>query len=265
MRFFNRLSLSTPESVELEFTLAGIGNRTVALLIDYHIMGLLLGVFWLLWSVFSFGLISYLGQSTLNDASLPLWLLAIAGLISFAIFTGYFVFFEAIWQGQTPGKRFLKIRVIREDGRPIQLTQAVLRSLLRSIDDLFFIGAFFIIFHQREKRLGDIVAGTIVIQEERSPKQSPLAISEMGQNLALELPYMGHLDRLLPDDYAVVREYLLRRPTMEPQARSDLSLKLARQLRALMQLETIPANTSAEQFLEAVYVAYQRSFPDEKF
>ncbi|PSB24168.1 RDD family protein [Stenomitos frigidus] len=257
MRFFNRVSLSTPESVELEFTLAGIGNRTLALLIDYHILAAILIGFWVLWGMFSLGLLSYLNSGTFNYASAPLWLLAIALLINFFIFAGYFTFFEVMWQGQTPGKRFTKIRVIRDDGRPIGLSQAALRSLLRPIDDFCFVGVFFILLGKQEKRLGDWAAGTLVIQEQRGDRKATLMISDQAKELAIDLPKMADLNQLLPDDFAVVRTYLQRRRAMDKRARNDLSLNLARQLRTLIGLETIPPNTSADQFLEAVYEAYQ--------
>lgn len=258
MRFFNHVSLSTPESVELEFTLAGIGNRTLALVFDYSILGALLVVFWILWGTFSLGLLSYLNSGTFNYASAPIWLLAIALLINFFIFAGYFTFFEVLWQGQTPGKRFTKIRVIRDNGRPIGLAQAALRSLLRPIDDFCFIGVFFILLGKQEKRLGDWAAGTLVIQEERGDRKAALMISESAKQLAIELPKLAALSQLLPDDFAVVRTYLQRRHTMDARARNDLSLNLARQLRTLIGLETIPPNTTADQFLEAVYEAYQQ-------
>ena len=258
MRFFNRVSLSTPESVELEFTLAGIGNRTLALLIDYHILAAVLIVFWILWGMFSLGLLSYLNSSVFNYASAPLWLLAIALLINFFIFAGYFTFFEVFWQGQTPGKRFTKTRVIRDDGRPIGLSQAALRSLLRPIDDFLFIGVFFILLGKQEKRLGDWAAGTLVIQEQRGDRKATLMLSDHAKALAIDLPKMADLSQLLPDDFAVVRTYLQRRRTMDKRARNDLSLNLARQLRTLIGLETIPPNTTADQFLEAVYEAYQQ-------
>ena len=258
MRFFNRVSLATPESIELEFTLAGIGNRTLALLIDYHILAALLIGFWALWSTFSFGLMSYLNQGGINYAAAPIWLLAIALLVSFFLFTGYFAFFEVLWQGQTPGKRITKIRVIRDDGRPVGLAQAALRSLLRPIDDLFFIGVFFILLGKQEKRLGDWAAGTLVIQEQRGDRHATLTISEPAKQLAIELPKLADLSQLLPDDFAVVRAYLQRRRTMEKQARNDLSLNLARQLRTVIGLETIPPNTTSDQFLEAIYEAYQQ-------
>ncbi|XGV97184.1 MAG: RDD family protein [Leptolyngbya sp. BL-A-14] len=257
MHFFNRVSLSTPESVELEFTLAGIGNRTLALLIDYHILAALLVGFWVFWGTFSLGLLSYLNSSGVNYTSAPLWLLAIALLINFFIFAGYFTFFEVLWQGQTPGKRFTKIRVIRDNGRPIGLSQAALRALLRPIDDFCFIGVFFILFGEQEKRLGDWAAGTLVIQEQRGDRKATLTISEPAKQLAIELPKLADLSQLLPDDFAVVRTYLQRRHAMDARARNDLSMNLARQLRTLIGLETIPPNTTADQFLEAVYQAYQ--------
>ncbi|MBW4472407.1 MAG: RDD family protein [Stenomitos rutilans HA7619-LM2] len=257
MHFFNRVSLSTPESVELEFTLAGIGNRTLALIIDYHILGALVVVFWVLWGVFTLGLLRYLERSNANYAALPIWLLAIALLINFMLFTGYFTFFEVLWQGQTPGKRFTKIRVIRDSGRPIGLSQAALRSLLRPIDDFCFVGVFFILLGKQEKRLGDWAAGTLVIQEQRGDRKATLTISDRAKQLAIELPKLADLSQLLPDDFAVVRTYLQRRRTMDARARNDLSLSLARQLRTLIGLETIPPDTTAEQFLEAVYEAYQ--------
>ncbi|MGA7934220.1 MAG: RDD family protein [Kovacikia sp.] len=258
MRFFNRVSLSTPESVELEFTLAGIGNRTLALLIDYHIMGLLLFGFWVLWGTFSLGLLSYLSGTNQNYTAVPIWLTAIAVLISFVIFTGYFAFFELAWQGQTPGKRIAKIRVIRDDGKPIGISQVALRSLLRPIDDLLFIGAFFILFGKREKRLGDWAAGTLVIQEQRPGSKETIVISEQAKDLATQLPAMADLSQLLPDDFVVIRTYLERRAAMAPNARKELSLKLARQLRTLIDLEIIPPNTVSDHFLEAVYLAYQQ-------
>lgn len=257
MRFFNRVSLSTPESVELEFTLAGIGNRTLALLIDYHILAALLIGFWVLWGMFSLGLLSYLRTSTFNYASAPIWLLAIALLINFCVFAGYFTFFEVFWQGQTPGKRLTKIRVIRDDGKPIGMSQAALRSLLRPIDDFCFIGVFFILLGKQEKRLGDWAAGTLVIQEQRGDRKATLMISDRAKALAIDLPKMADLSQLLPDDFAVMRTYLQRRRTMDKKARNDLSLKLAQQLRTLIGLETIPPDTTADQFLEAVYEAYQ--------
>lgn len=162
MHIFNRIIHQTPESVELEFTLAGIGSRAWALLIDYHILGFTLVAFLITWSVFSYQLVQ-IWTNLFKSYDIGLWLVAIALLVMFFIYTGYFVLFETLWQGQTPGKRLAKIWVIRDDGRLISIGQATLRSLLRPFDDFLFLGAFLIMFSRQEKRLGDLAAGTIVI------------------------------------------------------------------------------------------------------
>lgn len=254
MRFFNRVTLQTPESVELEFTLAGIGNRALALLIDYIALGITLIVFWIAWGIFTAML-----QDTFGDRKeVGLWLFAIALLISFFIYMGYFVFFEVLWQGQTPGKRYTKIRVIRDDGRRVSIQQATLRALLRPVDDTLFIGAFLIALGRREKRLGDMAAGTLVIQEEYTIAATNFPTSENAQKLANELPQMANLSLLLPDDFAAIREYLQRRQIMAPKARTDLSLQMARQVRKIIDLENLPEGLTPDVFLEAVYIAYQQ-------
>ncbi|MFB2973441.1 RDD family protein [Aerosakkonema sp. BLCC-F183] len=254
MRFFNRITLQTPESVELEFTLAGIGNRAFALLLDYIVLFLTLFLFWITWIAFAIQVV----EAFRNIQKLGIWLLAIAFLLNFIIYVGYFVFFEVFWQGQTPGKRYAKIRVIRDDGRRVGIQQATLRALLRSIDDTLFIGAFLIILGKREKRLGDMVAGTLVIQEEYLVATINFPISEQAQQLSKQLPRMANISQLLPDDFATIREYLQRRSAMTANARADLSLQMARQVRNVIELENLPEGLTADVFLEAVYLAYQQ-------
>lgn len=253
MRFLNRITLRTPESVELEFTLAGIGNRAFALLIDYVVLFFTLSVFWIVFVLFGSQL-----QDLLTQLDLGKWLLAIALFINFFVYMGYFVFFEVLWQGQTPGKRYTKIRVIRDDGQRVGIQQATLRSLLRPLDDTLFIGAFLIIFGRREKRLGDMVAGTLVIQEEYQVAATNFPVSEQAQQLAAQLPQIANLSQLLPDDFAAIREYLQMRGAMAPMAKANLSLQLARQVRGIIALEKLPPGLTPDVFLEAVYLAYQQ-------
>lgn len=257
VELFKKVKVLTPESVELEFTLAGIGSRGLALLIDSLLVMLGIALFWFFGSLFSTQLLLSIAPSNYGGAIA--WLLAIAFLGTFLISAGYFVVFETLRQGQTPGKRYTQIRVIRDDGRPVGLTQATLRALLRPLDDFFFwvVGTVLIIFDQNEKRLGDLVAGTLVIQEERSAVKRKIALSDGAQGLAQQLSTTSDMTQFLPDDFAVVREFLQRRDFMTPQARSALSMNLARQARTLVKLETIPANVTSDQFLEAVYLAYQ--------
>src|SRR5437764_2365777 len=112
------LIIETPERVPLEFALASIGNRFLAVAIDHFIQ--YFSIFLIAWFFFS---LSSAGGEGLGETSrlleeMPKWTIAILIIILFLIFAGYFIVFEWLWNGQTPGKRLLKLRVIRDDGRP---------------------------------------------------------------------------------------------------------------------------------------------------
>lgn len=265
MSLFNTVTIQTPESVELEFTLAGIGNRALALMIDYLLLSLLLSVVALLAAILRAGLVNlavFLGGGA---GDVDLWLLAIAFLATAAIYGGYFVGFETGWQGQTPGKRFAKIRVIKDNGKPEGVFQAVLRALMRPVDDIFFIGGFCIVFSKQEKRVGDWLAGTLVVQSERPISSSTLDIPKASQDLAQQLSKTAAIGNLLPDDFAIVREYLQRRVALTNQARQDLSMQLAEQVRAIIELDQLPqAQMSSDTFLEAIYWAYQKQVGSQR-
>jgi uncharacterized RDD family membrane protein YckC len=265
MRLFKTITIQTPESVELEFTLAGVGNRALALMIDYLLVFLLLSFVSFVASFLSEQLVNLsllLGGGT---QGLDLWLIAIALLVTMAIYWGYFVGFETWWQGQTPGKRLTKIRVINDNGKPEGVFQATLRALLRPVDDILFIGFFCILLGEREKRIGDWLAGTLVVQEERAIGEGHVRIGSASQTLAQTLMNEAAIGNLLPDDFATLREYLQRRTALTKAARQQLSVKLAQQLKEIIELEQLPQEQlPAEQFLEAVYMAYQKEFGDRR-
>jgi uncharacterized RDD family membrane protein YckC len=259
LRWLQRVSVVTPESVDLQFLLAGIGGRGFAFAVDVAILISVWAIGAMIYSLVALQLLDYLSRTDWNYDAVPIWLGAIAFLATFILFTGYFVFFEVRWQGQTPGKRAAHIRVIREDGRPVGLSQAVLRSLLLAFDGVpLFLGVFFILFGKQEKRLGDLVAGTLVVQDAQSPTQKiAIRYSDRAQRLAKELPAITNLSALTPDDLTTIRDYLERRPHLERDARRDLSLTLARQLRSQVGLKTIQGELTSDDFLEALYLAYQ--------
>ena len=260
MDFFKQVSLETPESVELEFKLAGIGNRIYALVIDYIVLGLILIIILIAWIILLLLLEDFLNSSE----RVSLWLRAIQILIIFTIYVGYFVFFEVVGQGQTPGKRRVKIRVIGDDGRQISLQQSTLRALLRPVDDIFFLGVFLIIFSKKEKRLGDWLAGTIVVQEEplMNSETEVLSLSSEAESLANILVKEAQISRLIPEDFALIKRYLQRRNEMTPQAKIEVSSRLAKRFKEIIALEKIPPEATASLFIEAVYLAYQKSIID---
>jgi uncharacterized RDD family membrane protein YckC len=164
------LIIETPERVPLAFALASIGNRFLAVAIDHAIQYFLIFlVSWTFISITGAGA----GESTVDFLSeMPKWTIAIMILIIFVIFAGYFIVFEWLWNGQTPGKRLLKLRVIREDGRPLTLWEAIARNLLRIFDAIpgfvlpvYSVGLITIFLSSRDQRVGDIFAGTVVVRE----------------------------------------------------------------------------------------------------
>ncbi len=264
LKFFGEIRLRTPESVELEFPLAGIGSRAYALLVDYTLITIAMLVVLLIGLLLSYQTLAYAVQarSDLRPSSIG-WIVAFVLLGLFAIFVGYFVFFETLWQGQTPGKRMAQIRVIREDGRPIGLPQATLRALLRVFDDILvgLVGFLFIVQGRQEKRLGDWVAGTVVIQELRVKKDKDIiAIRDeiRANQVADAMLETASFNLVTPDDFAVVREYLTRRSRFSVKALETVSLRLAQQLKARLDLEALPFNMTPDLFLEGVYLAYLR-------
>jgi uncharacterized RDD family membrane protein YckC len=251
MQYLKRVKSRTPESVELEFTLAGVGSRALALLIDYLLWMVILTV---LLTVFAF--LYYLFSKI---AGADKWLIAIQVLIFFVVYIGYFIFFETLWQGQTPGKRYVKIRVIRDDGRNAGLQQAIMRSLLRTVDDLLSLGLLMILFTKQEKRLGDLVAGTIVIQEAQNTTHE-IVIDPAAQELADSLAKTGRLEALTPDDFATVRRYLQRYPTLSPAARLTVSENLHQQILAVTKLYPKTEKPNYHLFLQAVYLVCVQQF-----
>jgi uncharacterized RDD family membrane protein YckC len=260
MQLFNRITLKTPESVELEFNLAGIGNRTIALLVDNVVIWIIYIVVVYLTAQILDGLTA-MGFESSN--AMFQWLGAIGILGSFAWFIGYFAAFEILWKGQTPGKRFAKIRVIGNDGRPVQLYQATLRAVLRPIDDWLFIGFFCVLFGKQERRLGDWIGNTIVIQDEQPTIGSAqMPFSGQAQGIADRIQMNALMSQLRPDDFAIIKEFLQRRQALAPIAREKLSGQLTEQVKARLDLEALEFVEPAEVFLEGVYLAYEQQTDD---
>jgi len=164
-----RIHIATPDHVSLEFELAGPGSRFSAYVIDFLCnVSLIIAI--ILLGYLSGGLIAlrWLAQSSRGNASVS-WLLAVAILIIFLINWGYYVFFEGLGKGSTPGKKRMGIRVIRQDGLPIGLREAALRNLVRAADMLpppsYILGGLVMHFDAQGRRLGDMVAGTYVVVE----------------------------------------------------------------------------------------------------
>jgi uncharacterized RDD family membrane protein YckC len=161
--FADQLSIETPEQVALEFPVAGIGSRFVALLLDHLIQGSALFVLVLV----VVGVMAAAGEHAETKLT-GKWFIAGVIFVLFLLFWGYYALFEAFWRGQTPGKRVMKLRVIKDTGRQITLFEALARNLIRYVDylpGLYLAGVVTMLCNRRNKRLGDLAAGTIVVHE----------------------------------------------------------------------------------------------------
>ncbi len=269
----DQLSIETPELVGIEFPLAGIGSRCVALLVDSFVQGFSLFVI-IIVSVLILsalpGLSSARGHVASNSTAK--WAVALVILIPFLLQWGYFALFEAFWNGQTPGKRLLRLRVIQQSGRPIGLFESMGRNLIRIIDMLpgfYLVGAVCIFATRRQQRLGDMVAGTLVVHS--VPAETPLlpAGARTFTAAALEPPLQpvvrktldlpaDAVARLSHADLQLIESFLARRLDLPLDVRASLAERLARRMGEKTVLE-VPSGTSNETFLEALVLVLREA------
>lgn len=159
------VTIETPENLELRLPLAGIGPRFLALFIDLIIQGIasvvLMFVCFMLLGIFA-------GTGDQAESFLFFMIILIAFLAILTIYIGYPLAFELLWNGQTPGKRWTGIRVASKDGLPLGLKEIAIRNLFRMVDYLpsyGFVGMVSFLGTKHQQRVGDIVAGTVVVRE----------------------------------------------------------------------------------------------------
>jgi uncharacterized RDD family membrane protein YckC len=216
MVFEDRLTLDTPEGVQLELTLAGVGSRFAAGLIDFLIQALILVALWVL-------LVQIIGI----DPGASGFAVAIVILSSFILFMGYDVAFEVLNAGRTPGKRANGLRVVRESGAPVNFSSSAVRNVMRLIDILpawYLIGISSILITKRNQRLGDLAGGTLVVRDRRAlPPELHIPPSQASQ--------AWDTSAIRPDELDTVASFLARRYQIDHGARVQLARELAGRLR----------------------------------
>jgi uncharacterized RDD family membrane protein YckC len=211
------LVIETPERVPLHFALASIGNRFIACAIDHTIQMLALFAMVIVFMIIA-------GFSDFGDrvTSAPSWVKALLIIFAFLLISGYFAIFEWIWRGQTPGKRWLKLRVIREDGRPIGFFESAVRNLLRNFDMLptppfYSVGLVSVFVTERDQRVGDLVAGTVVVREREAEAPAftevfASPVSDQALRRAWKpVPFTADVNLLTEAEIQVVESFLRRR------------------------------------------------------
>jgi len=243
-----KLTIDTPEQITLEYEIAGPGSRFMALFVDLMIQtvaGIVLMI-----AV----LIAGVTLSSLFVAGT--WTIALLVVFIFLLQWGYFAAFEIFWKGQTPGKRQTGIRVINETGREASVYEAIARNLLRAVDSLpgvYAVGAIVMFISPQHKRIGDYVAGTIVIHD-RKPEDDAIFFNTTSQEVEDGIDYSS----LKPSDLQVIETFLQRRLDLEQEVRLRTSTRLAQHFRQKcgISMELHPDN---ENLLEILVRGYRRS------
>lgn len=245
MDSLDQLRIDTPEQIALELPLAGIGSRFLALAIDTLIQS----IFYLITAaifIFSFAV----GSSLLTF--LPRLLgPAMAIFILFAIYWGYFAFFETIWKGQTPGKRYAGIRVIKDSGRPINAFEAIGRNLMRAVDGLpgvYGVGVVCMMCNQQSRRLGDFVAGTVVVHENPTEAVRP-SWNTTGHAASEQTSSIPALTKITPEELVLIETYLHRRWDLDKYVRMNTAIQIADRIKAKTGMQPQP-HQHVDDFLE---------------
>jgi uncharacterized RDD family membrane protein YckC len=246
----DRITVATPEGIELTLALAGAGSRYIAAVIDLALQLVLI----VLAALAAFALVG----GGVGDA-----------LFAMAVFAAlylYNILFEVLAAGRTPGKRLTHLRVVRAQGAPVDLPASAIRNLVRLIDLLpgaYLVGLLSILLTERNQRLGDLAAGTLVIREtgvrrrtgwrrrrarRRSSSADTTLPSRPDTTVASAAASGWDVSAVSADELGAVRRFLERRESLDEEARVQLARRLERGLRA--KVAGAPAELGAETFLE---------------
>ncbi len=267
-------SIETPENVTFGYSIAGIGSRFIGALIDTALLVLLLLLLNITVSLALAALGSNVPDAPFDAEPSPDWvaglLIAFYALVNFGLIWGYYLLFELLWNGQTPGKRLARTQVVQTNGSPAGFTDIAIRNLVRIVDFLPFgygVGLIVMFSNRRARRLGDFAANTLVIRQ-----RLPVKLAELGYRAAVtgagtapgavsgptaeQLARFPHLAQITADDYGLMREVLARRA--QGAVDTNLLRRVAVVLAARSGAAPPPPDTlSTRKFLEELMAAYQ--------
>jgi uncharacterized RDD family membrane protein YckC len=244
-------TIETPEQMSLDLPMAGIGSRFLAMAVDTLIQ-------------FGIGLVTAIVVGFLGAAGAlsglfqqsSVWLVAGLVIVIFLLMYGYFAVFEIIWNGQTPGKRIAGIRVVKDSGRPLTAAEAIGRNLFRIVDELpgfYAVGVLVALLNAKNKRIGDFIAGSIVVREASLSELKPVWQSPDAE-AARSTPPLGGA-KLSIEDLSLIDTFLNRRHSLAPDVRSQMAHQILNRLKPKLLLPD-DSNLSAESILESL--AYER-------
>jgi len=244
------IRIDTPESVDLALEPVGLGSRFLAALIDAAIQW---AVMFALYMVGISSLLAWAEGFADPSSSFPATVMAILLLSGALLFFLYKLLFEALWNGQTIGKRVVGIRVVQANGMPVTFLQVVIRNFLRVVDFLpfyYLIGSVCVLATGRRQRLGDLAAGTVVVRDR--PAEAPVVPTMLSHPPHTDLNRLReHALRLSEEDLLPARGYWQRRNQLHGPSRARVAEQVARGLAVRMGW-TDPLPAIPDDFIEEV-------------
>jgi len=215
------LVVATPERVSFDYQVAGLGTRTIAQVLDLLIVfGILIAVYFVAIAALVVG----------TDAATLIFLIG-----SFVVIFGYFWVSEALWSGQTVGKKALRLRAVGDRGEPLTFAQAGIRNIVRIVDFLpygYGVGLVVLFANGKGKRLGDLAAGTVVVKDSDRVYLWQLPGARPTTGYAAASPAELTLRRLDPELRRFVSSYARRRPELTLEVRAQLASQVQPSLRS---------------------------------
>ena len=219
------LSLYSSEKIFYSYRLGGLGSRFIGLLLD----SLILGVAYLVLGGFTAAMVGVFGEAL--SEKLIIVVVAVVVILYFLLSFGYFIFFETIWNGQTPGKKAAGLRVVRRTGEAVTFGSVFVRNLMRIVDALpagNAAGMIAIFFSENRQRVGDMVADTIVVREKNLSE--PVIFESFSVDMEIGNRLRAYLHLVDERDFNLIRDFFARVPEMRPEAANAAAEKIARGL-----------------------------------
>ncbi|KAB8142726.1 RDD family protein [Chloroflexia bacterium SDU3-3] len=252
---YDTYTVDTPENIEFSYDVAGIGSRFLAAVVDSLLIALAMAVV-----LFGAGLLRD-SIGVLDGASESV-IAALIILLVMVILWGYYIIFELVWSGQTPGKRLVGLRVVRDGGQPVTFLSVAIRNFIRLVDFLpafYGIGVITMFIDTRSRRLGDFAAGTLVVRERQDVTLASLSAPAPARPAPTPTAPQGaplpQANLISEQDYTLVQEFLRRRGELGREACQRLGVQLAS---GLQQKLALPQGGDAERFLEYAVAEFQR-------
>ena len=235
--------IETPENVNLERRLAGIGTRFLAGMIDHFVMALIFVVFFIFLAIFG-------GQMDFSSiVGVIAWTILI--ILSFLVYWCYFLFFEMVMNGQTPGKRYMKIRVVEVEGASVTFVSLAIRNLMRVVDVMggYAVAGISMFLTKRVQRLGDLAAGTVVISEQVSDYSAKYDKKRKVLDEACVYPEGPEAGMVKPQEFRALASYWLRKNQLDLNAKERILPKLLKPVLERKGVNTAMSFNEMERFV----------------